>query len=488
MKKQFKVWQATIFTLGIVIGSGAFYSAYLISKETHNAWLTLVVIGIGGFIVIALAQCFKEVNSSFSGNVFMPVWMRGLVGRPLGSYLAINLAMITSPFSATFMGYLFGQFLIPVFFSTDSSFIINTHGVDIINTTGHTTFIALCGIISVGSFSLIHIFSFHFGKWFQIIGTIVKLIPLFGVIIFGIIVSNRTGFWNHPFKFDDSITNIGIGTWLKAILLGTVASFFIFDGFYYAIRLGKNIENSERNVGRVMIFSTLAVIVIFVLFIYAALQISVGGTIKFNQPWLNKTMYLLFALSSLVALNANSYTGTRIFQTLQNHKLLPKFIDFEKENKNNMPTRSAIAMLIMNLTWSVGLMSIFLISKNDFFSDLITGMTCSFYLWFGVIALFTYVNRFTKKAQPTVRVKGLVFWALFSFSMCFLLTGYKIYSLYNVDVSADGKYHRIAFWTLILSTIIITTIWLFVEFFWKRYRQNKTINNNPVVKTALKIK
>ncbi len=472
MKKQFKVWQATIFVLGLVIGSGAFYSAYLISKATHNAWLSLVVIGIGGFIVISLAQCFKEVNSSFKGNVFMPVWMRGLVGRPLGSYLAINLAIVASPFVATFMGYLFAQYLIPVFFSKSSAF---ANGA--INTTGHTTFITLFAIGSVSLFSLIHIFSFHFGKWFQIIGTGFKLIPLFGVIIFGIFISNRSGFWNHPFKFDSGVTNITFGTWMKAISLGTVASFFTFDGFYYAMRIGKDIENPKRNVGRVMIFASIALIAIFILFVYAALQINAGGTINFDKEWMNIVMYLLFALSSIVALNATTYTGTRVFQTLQNHKLLPKFIDFEKENKNNMPMRSAVAMLVMNLIWSVTLMSIFLIYKHDFFGNLITGMTCSFYLWFGIIALFTYINRFTKKIHPEIRVKGLAFWAIFSFSMCLLLTGYKIYSLYDVKISDDGKYHRTAFWTLIISTLIVFVLWSCLEIFWKQYKQTKTIQS-----------
>ncbi len=460
MKKQFKVWQAVIFVLGIVLGGGAFYSANLITNSTHNPWLSVLVIGIGGFIVFALAQCFKEINSGFEGNAFMPVWMRGLVGRPLGSYLSISLSIKASPFVATFMAYLFAQYLIPVFFSHNSAFLANGH----INVLGHLDFVAFLAIGAVAFFSIIHIFSFHFGKWFQIIGTIIKLIPLVGIIVIGFAMSNHSGFWNNPFKFDASVSHASVGTWLKALSLGTVASFLTFEGFYYAMRLGKNIEDSKRNVGRVMIISVSILIAIFVLLIYAMLQINLTGNVSFTKPWLTRTLYLFLALTGLVALNATTYTGARIFKTLQLNHLLPKFIDFTKDNHNNMPIKSAVAMLILNLIWSVTLFTILVTTRYNFFNSLITGMTSIFYFWFGVIAFSALINRFTKRIKTEVRVKGLAFWATCAFSMCVLLTGYKIFKLYT-------NANQMPFWTLIVANASVFSLWLVLELGWGYYRE-----------------
>ena len=269
MKKQFNVWQAVLFVIGLVLGSGLFYSAYLITAATNNPWLSLVCVAIGGIIILMLAQCFREINSGFKDNVFMPIWMRGLVGRRLGSYLAVNLSVVASPFVAVFMSYLFSQYLIPVFYVHNSAFLSNGN----INVVGHATFVVTVAITAVVAFSLINTFSFAFGKWFQVIGTGFKLLPVFGVIIYGICVSNKSGFWNHPFAWNTPSQTIDAHTWIKVISLGIVASFFGFDGFYYAIRLGKNIKNPDRNVGKVMLISAVVLILIFFLFVYAALQI-----------------------------------------------------------------------------------------------------------------------------------------------------------------------------------------------------------------------
>ncbi len=477
-KKQFKVWQAVIFVLGLVIGSGAFYSAQLINGYTNNPWLSLIAIAIGGFIIIALVQCFKEINSGFKGNVFMPIWMRGLVGRPLGTFLAINLALVATPFVATFMGYLGSQYLIPVFYNHDSAFKNGS-----VNVMGHKNFMFACASISVIVFSLIHIFSFNFGKWFQIIGTGLKLFPLIGIIVFGIFISNRSGFWNHPFSFYKAgmidHSNHSFKVWIKAISLGVVASFFTFDGFYYAMRLGKNIENPKRNVGRVMIFSSIALIGFFFTFVYANLQINITGNIQPKDEWAQKILYLMFAISSFVALNATTYTGARIFQALQHHQLIPKFIDFSKENKNHMPTRSAAALAILNTIWVIVLFIILEHSSKDFFGNLITGMTCTFYLWFGIIALYAFINRFTRKVNTTIRVRWIPFWAIFSFITCISLTAYKVYSLYDLTPVNGVKPPMVAFWTLVISTGIELVIWLILELFWKR-----NSNSIPAIDTT----
>ncbi len=485
MKKQFKVWQAVIFVLGLVIGSGAFYAATIINSSTHgNPWLSLLVIILGGFIVISLAQCFKEINSGFKGNVFMPIWMRGLVGRPLGTFLAINLAIVATPFVATFMGYLAAQYLIPVFYSSSSAF--KNGGINVL---GHRDFMFAVATISVMTFSFIHIFSFNFGKWFQIIGTGLKLIPLLGIIVFGVCVSNRSGFWAHPFSFYKNgvvdHTHYGFGVWFKSIALGVVASFFIYDGFYYAMRLGKNIENPKRNVGRVMILSAVALIGFFFTFVYATFQMNINGVINFKSEWMNQALYFMFALSSLVALNATTYTGSRIFQAVQIHKLIPNVINFKKENKNNMPVYSAIALGLLSTIWVITLFSILLFAKSDFFGNLITGMTCVFYLWFGIIALYALINRYTKKIPVTIKVKGIAFWAIFSFTLCIVLTAYKVYSLYNLAPLANGSHPpRIAFWTLVISTGLELVVWGAVEFFWWRHllEERFSILENKLVK------
>ena len=110
------------------------------------------------------------------------------------------------------------------------------------------------------------------GKIIQTIFTSVKLLSLFGLIVFGLLIGSKPGTWHTNWQMhgherisaDGSIKEYLPIAMLGAIAASMVGSIFSSDAWNNVTFIAGEIKNPKRNIGLSLFFGTLIVTVIYV--------------------------------------------------------------------------------------------------------------------------------------------------------------------------------------------------------------------------------
>ena len=125
--------------------------------------------------------------------------------------------------------------------------------------------IKLTAILIILVISAAQILSTRFGIWIQSVSTLGKLIPIFAIILFGLLHESAGGNINTDL--------IGKGSGSAAALLGVL---WAYDGWLSACTLGGELKNSERNLPVAIIAGVLAVMAIYITFNLAIFHVLSG--------------------------------------------------------------------------------------------------------------------------------------------------------------------------------------------------------------------
>jgi len=257
---------------GSMIGSGIFIVSSDITRNVGSAGMLIAVWLITGFMTIIAAMSYGELSGMFpkAGGqyVYLKEAYNPLVGFLYGwSFFAViqtgTIAAVGVAF-AKFAGYFF-----PSLNMTSENILFEIGGLKIYAAQ-------IISIVIILFLTYINTRGIKEAKLIQTTFTISKLVALFGLIIFGFLMVDKSHWhenWVSGFTSskallngDGSITWEAIGgiTLLGAVAASMVGSVFSSDAWNNVTFIAGEIRNPKRNIGLSLFLGTLIVSVIYI--------------------------------------------------------------------------------------------------------------------------------------------------------------------------------------------------------------------------------
>jgi APA family basic amino acid/polyamine antiporter len=263
---------ATMVVAGSMIGSGIFIVSSDITRNVGSAGMLVAVWLITGFMTIIAAMSYGELSGMFpkAGGqyVYLKEAYNPLVGFLYGwSFFAViqtgTIAAVGVAF-AKFAGYFF-----PALNMSAENILVEIGPIKIY-------YAQIISIVIILFLTYINTRGIKEAKLIQTTFTISKLAALFGLIIFGFLMVDKS-YWQENWvsgftsskallNSDGSITWEAIGgiTLVGAIAASMVGSVFSSDAWNNVTFIAGEIQNPKRNIGLSLFLGTLIVSVIYI--------------------------------------------------------------------------------------------------------------------------------------------------------------------------------------------------------------------------------
>jgi APA family basic amino acid/polyamine antiporter len=258
---------ATMIVAGSMIGSGIFIVSADILRNVGGAGWLIIVWLITGFMTITAAVSYGELSGMFpkAGGqyVYLKESYNPLIGFLYGwSFFAIiqtgTIAAIAVAFSK------FTAYLIPGI--SEDVILIDLSFISLSSAQA-------LSIATVILLTYINTRGVEGGKKIQTTFTIAKLVSLFALIIFGLIMMKQdvwTANWANPWGInklnsDGSLENYASLAVLGAVASAMVGSVFSSDCWNGVTFIAGEIKNPQRNIGLSLFLGTLIVTFIYIM-------------------------------------------------------------------------------------------------------------------------------------------------------------------------------------------------------------------------------
>jgi APA family basic amino acid/polyamine antiporter len=254
---------------GSMIGSGIFIVSADITRNVGSAGWLIAVWLITGFMTLTAALSYGELSSMFPKAGGQYVYLKEAF-NPLAGFLygwsfftviqTATIAAVGVAFSK-FAGYFF-----PALELKDENIIFQTGSFKV--------YIAqLVSIILIIFLTYINTKGVKGGKIIQTSFTVVKLLSLFGLIVFGLLMAkgdiwhaNWTNAWDMTSRNAEGtiIGGVAGSAVLGAIAASMVGSIFSSDAWNNITFIAGEVKNPSRNIGLALFLGTLIVTIIYV--------------------------------------------------------------------------------------------------------------------------------------------------------------------------------------------------------------------------------
>jgi len=336
---KYNINTATALVVGIVIGIGIYFkTSSIITLVQDNVMLGLLVWAFGGLITIVTALCFAEFAGSISESGGDITYLQAAGGDKPAFMLGWGDVIIGAPSLIAVLGWIAALFF---------TFAI---GCD---TQTYQLPIALVFIIGLYA---INLFSPKAGGKGQVIMTVIKMVPLFAMIVFGLFYSDG----NVAIELAKPIHLEQDSNLILVFMSALIPTVFAFNGWTQAATVSCEIENPKKNVPKAIIFG-----VIFVTVVYILLYLAFANTLPANElaegvpfgvaqklfgTYGAKAIMFAIVISALGALNGVILGTIRRPYSLaiKNLIIFPDY--FAKINeKYDIPMRSGLLMFALSL-------------------------------------------------------------------------------------------------------------------------------------------
>ncbi|HLY71878.1 MAG TPA: amino acid permease [Puia sp.] len=425
---------ATMIVAGSMIGSGIFIVSADITRNVGSSGWLIVVWLLTGFMTITAAVSYGELSGMFpkAGGqyIYLKEAYNPLVGFLYGwSFFAVIQTATIAAVAVAFAK--FTAYLIP-WFSED--LIAANLGIIRIS---HAQLLSIVIIVLLTAINTRGIKS---GKIIQNTFTLTKLLSLFGLIIFGLIMAkgnvwhaNWSQAWDlHKLNKDGSIEPYISAAALGAVAAAMVGSIFSSDAWNNVTFIAGEIRNPKRNIGLSLFLGTLIVTIIYVtanimytaqlpMHEIAAAEKDRVAVVASNAIFGNAgtiIIALMIMVSTFGCDNGLILAGARVYYTMAIDRLF-----FKKAgtlNKNSVPQFSLWVQCLFACIWSVS-------GKYGDLLDMISFVAVMFYM-LTIIGIFI-LRKKKPDAERPYKAFGYpvmpVLYVLMGLAFCVLLIIYK---------------------------------------------------------------
>ncbi len=309
MKRQISFGQALATVVGSVIGAGVFFKIGTITAQTGSTSMTLFVWILAGLISLASGLTVSEIAASLKIN--------GAI-----KYLDYTYGRV--------WGFLFGWAQMIVYFPAQIGALSSIFGVQFVSLFGieakYSNLIAILLVIFLLGINLI---GTKFSSKMQSVITVLKIIPIALIIIWGLFNSDKIPAPILPLT-------VGAGhSFPGAISQGLLSALFAFEGWIVVTNLANEVKNPEKDLSRAIILGLSAITLIYVLINYTFMTVlpidqlvnnnnaAFQASMKLFGQFGGKLVTIGILISVYGAVNAFMLTGMRTPYILAQDNLLP---------------------------------------------------------------------------------------------------------------------------------------------------------------------
>lgn len=286
LRRKYGLWTATAVVVGTVIGSGLFFKADDVMRNTNGSLVkSLIAWLIGGLIMVVTAYCFSLMASRVSKVNGVVDYVELTSNKTIGYSLGWYFATVYYPILVAILGFV------------STTFFCTLIQIPIANENGIMWYVWLIAFVLIVLSFIMNIFGPRIAGKFQVSTTIMKLLPVFFIAIVGTIIGIFTGGTKAGFTIPAIPTNtIGIN---NSFGLAVLATAFAYEGWVIATSINAELKNSRVTLPKALIIGTLIVISAYLLY-YIGLSsvISNQNVIEYgdNAP--------IFAIGEILGINS----------------------------------------------------------------------------------------------------------------------------------------------------------------------------------------
>lgn len=423
--------------IGSIIGIGIFFkNGSVFNANNSNGWYVLTSWIIAAIISTATAFSFCESASSEQGNTGIGGWATKLCGLKIGYFTKFNLSF-----------FYFGLLLTAISIFVSES-IFNIFVDENTRKNIHMGYIILVAIAILAITLLLNYFSTRSSQLIQLVLSSLKFVPILLIIILGLAffgkANNNLFIWENIDKSQiiegpngQNIRKEAIPP-VAGILAALPAILFAFDSFTCVGSLSKEAK-SKKTVPIAIIIGMILVSLVYLAITITQILVgegTIGGTFDkiFNENQTAKIIFKyvvnIFMFASVLGVqNALTLSCIRSCEGLVNERLVVGHAWISNISKGKELAAGAILFSFISSFWMLIMGIISIVKNHDAFADGLSNYaTLFFFAIYGIVVLFTFINRFTKKVEVN-KVNSYVFYPLAIISIIGILLsfGYQFF-------------------------------------------------------------
>ena len=268
-KRELGLLDGTMLVVGSMIGSGIFIvSSDMVRQVGSAGWLVLIWV-LTGFITVIAAVSYGELSAMFPKAGGQYVYLKEAYGKLTAFLYGWSFFAVIQTGTIAAVGVAFSKFAAYLYEPVSDENILYELGAFKLNAAQIVSIVTIIFLTYVNSRGVKN------SKILQTILTIIKILSLAGLIIFGLTIAASSEVWNANWEnaWITQSYNTDSGSWLPisgtALITGIsaamVGSLFSSDAWNGVTFIAGEIKNPKRNVGLSLFLGTFIVSVIYVL-------------------------------------------------------------------------------------------------------------------------------------------------------------------------------------------------------------------------------
>ena len=268
-KKELGLLDGTMLVVGSMIGSGIFIvSADIVRQVGSAGWLTIIWV-LTGLITVIAAVSYGELSAMFPKAGGQYVYLKESYNKLIAFLYGWSFFAVIQTGTIAAVGVAFSKFAAYLFPPLSDENVLYTLGSFNLNAA------QIVSIITIIFLTYLNSRGVKDSKMLQTVLTIIKILSLAGLIVFGFLLAAKSEIWNANWTnaFELQSYNKDTSSWLPisgsaiiaAISAAMVGSVFSSDAWNGVTFIAGEIKNPKRNVGLSLFLGTFIVSVIYIL-------------------------------------------------------------------------------------------------------------------------------------------------------------------------------------------------------------------------------
>lgn len=268
-KRELGLLDGTMLVVGSMIGSGIFIVSSDMVRQVGSAGWLIAIWGLTALLTIVAAVSYGELSAMFPKAGGQYVYLKEAYGKLIGFLYGWSFFSVIQTGTIAAVGVAFSKFAAYLYTPLSEKNIIFEAG----NFQLHAA--QIVSIVTIVFLTYINSRGVKNSKILQTILTIIKILSLFGLVIFGFALGAKTEIWNANWADAWTIKSYTVETnsWMPiggialiaAVSAALVGSVFSSDAWNGVTFIAGEIKNPKRNVGLSLFLGTLIVSIIYIL-------------------------------------------------------------------------------------------------------------------------------------------------------------------------------------------------------------------------------
>jgi APA family basic amino acid/polyamine antiporter len=343
-KRELGLLDGTMLVVGSMIGSGIFIVSADIARQVGSAgWLILIWV-LTALITMIAAVSYGELSAMFPKAGGQYVYLKESYNKLIAFLYGWSLFAVIQTGTIAAVGVAFSKFAAYLYEPFSENNILWQIQIGQ-NAQGGADYFSLSAaqlvsIVTIVLLTYINSRGVKNGKLLQTVLTIIKILSLLGLVVFGFLLGARAEIWNANWSnvWGARSFNLETGSWssiggtalLSGISAAMVGSIFSSDAWTGVTFIAGEIKNPQRNVGLSLFFGTFIVSIIYIsanLMYLAVLPLDGIATAKSDRVAVVAAQYIfgqsgtiiiavMIMISTFACNNGLIMAGARVYYTM----------------------------------------------------------------------------------------------------------------------------------------------------------------------------